>query len=121
MELSTEKEKQMKAALALFNNHGQQEVRLYFHTWVVDGHTLKDVTVFPHPCKPEVCEYGDHVHIEVYEDDKLVEVIEKDHVTLTEGQVAAINDYLRAQLAVNRLTHDLLHLVGAEHTHSHAA
>ncbi|HVU75711.1 MAG TPA: hypothetical protein VHD38_02670 [Candidatus Paceibacterota bacterium] len=108
----------MKAALALFNNHGREELRLYFPAWEVDGQTLKDVTVFPHPCKPEVCEYGDHVHIEVYEDDKLVRVIEKDHVTLTSEQEAAINAYLRAQLAVNQMTHDLLHLVGAEHTHT---
>ncbi|HEX4104498.1 MAG TPA: hypothetical protein VHZ04_03450 [Candidatus Paceibacterota bacterium] len=95
----------MKAALALFANHkGEKELRLYFPTWEVDGRTLKGINVLPHRCDPSVCEYGDHVHVGVYDDP--IRIICEDHVTLTDEQSAAITNYLRAQVAVDRMIYD---------------
>lgn len=88
--------------LALFANHkGEQELRLYFPTWEVDGRTLKGVNVLPHRCDHAVCEYGDHVHVGVY--DNPIRIVRENHVTLTDEQSAAITNYLRAQVAVDRM------------------
>jgi hypothetical protein len=99
----------MKAMLALFANHqGDEELRLYFPTWEVDGRALKGVNVLPHRCDHSVCEYGDHVHVGVYDDP--LRIICED-VTLTDEQSAAITNYLRAQVAVDRMIYDFEGLI----------
>ena len=100
----------MKAMLALFANHkGGEELRLYFPTWEVDGRVLKGVNILPHRCNPAVCEYGDHVHVGVYDDP--VQIVSEDYVTLTDEQSAAITNYLRAQVAVDHLIYDFEGLI----------
>jgi hypothetical protein len=100
----------MKAMLALFANHkGEEELRLYFPTWEVGGRTLKGVNVLPHRCDPSVCEYGDHVHVGVYDDP--IRIICEDYTTLTDEQSAAITNYLRAQVAVDRMIYDFEGLI----------
>jgi hypothetical protein len=99
----------MKAMLALFANHkGEEELRLYFPTLEVDGSTLKGVNVLPHRCDHAVCEYGDHVHVGVYDDP--LQIV-RDDVTLTDEQSAAITNYLRAQVAVDRMIYDFEGLI----------
>lgn len=100
----------MKVMLALFANHqGEEEIRLYFPTWEVDGRMLKGVNVLPHRCDPSVCEYGDHVHVGVYDDP--IRIVSEDHVILTDEQSAAITNYLRAQVAVDRMIYDFEGLI----------
>ena len=100
----------MKATLALFATHtGGEQLRLYFPTWEVDGHTLKGINLLPHRCDPSVCEYGDHVHVGVYDDP--IRIIHEDFVTLNDEQSVAITDYLRGQLAVDRLIYDFENLI----------
>jgi hypothetical protein len=99
----------MKAQLALFTGHGSgTEMRLYFPTWEVDGRTLKGVNLLPHRCDPSVCEYGDHVHVGVYDDP--VEILDGD-VALSDDQAHCVTSYLRAQLAVDRLVDDFENLI----------
>ncbi len=103
----------MKAMLALFANHkGGEELRLYFPTWEVDGRALKGVNVLPHRCDPSVCEYGDHVHVGVY--DNPIRIVSEDQVTLTDEQSAAITNYLRAQVAVDRMIYDFEGLINKQ-------
>ncbi|HUC02103.1 MAG TPA: hypothetical protein VMA75_04370 [Candidatus Paceibacterota bacterium] len=103
--------------LAVFANHkGEEELRLYFPTWEVDGRTFKGVNVLPHRCDPAVCEYGDHVHVGVYDDP--IRIISEHHATLTDEQSSAITNYLRAQGAVDRMVHDFEGLINHP---SHAA
>ncbi len=108
----------MKAMLALFANHkGAEELRLYFPTWEVDGRTLKGVNVLPHRCDPSVCEYGDHVHVGVYDDP--ISIICEDYVMLTDEQSATITNYLRAQVAVDRMIYDFNGLIHNNPTEPH--
>ncbi len=100
----------MKATLALFETHtGGEQLRLYFPTWEVGGRTLKGVNVLPHRCDPSVCEYGDHVHVGVY--DEPIRIVNEDYATLTDEQSAAITDYLRGQLAVDYLIYVFENLI----------
>ena len=100
----------MKAMLALFTNYkGEEELRLYFPTWEVDGRTWRGVNELPHRCDHSVCEYGDHVHVGVYDDP--IRIICEDHVALTDEQSAAIMNYLRAQVAVDHIVHDFEGLI----------
>lgn len=95
----------MKAALALFKSHTGNQLRLYFPTWDVDGRTLKGVNLLPHRCDGATCEYGDHVHVGVY--DTPIEVVQEDCATLSDEQVKIVTGYLRGQLAVDRMIYDL--------------
>jgi hypothetical protein len=107
----------MKVTLALFATHtGGEELRLYFPTWKVNGRILKGVNVLPHRCDHSVCEYGDHVHVGVY--DNPIRIVDEDYATLTDEQSAAITDYLRGQLGVDHLIHGLENLINKS---THAA
>jgi hypothetical protein len=100
----------MKATLALFATHtGGEQLRLYFPTWEVDGRTLRGVNLLPHRCDPSVCEYGDHVHVGVYDDP--IRIVDEDYVTLTDEQSATITQYLRGQLAVDQLIYSFENLI----------
>lgn len=110
LSLSFNQEENMKASIARFRPSGPLE--LYFPTWEVDGRVLKGIHLHPHRCDPKVCEYGDHVHVDLY--DEPVEIVAQDAVELSPVQEEAITAFLRAQLAVNALTHKLEELI-----HSH--
>lgn len=101
--------------IALFKNHkGTEEMRLYFPTWEVGGRTLRGVNILPHRCDPSVCEYGDHVHVGVYDDpDRIV----GEGPTLTKEQEDAITWYLSAQLAMDALIYGFEEIINRPNSH----
>lgn len=97
----------MKGTIALFNRRGNEEVRIYFPQYELDGQIIEGVTVYPHPCTQ--CAGGDHTHVDVYESP--LRIVNTDSVSLTREQKEAVDAHLRAADALNRMTSDLVKII----------
>lgn len=86
---------------------GVEEVCIHFPQWVLDdGHTIRDVTIFPHACN--TCVGGDHMHVNMHDTREAVAIIAEDAVTLSPAHEHVINRFLKEKLALNTLTREFL-------------
>jgi hypothetical protein len=102
----------MKGSIGKYlKKDGREEVRIHFSVWLLDGVELRDVTVFPHECG--TCIGGDHTHVELNDQRTPVEIIAADAFVIDPDSKKAIDNYLRAKLAVNNITDRLIKALSA--------
>ncbi|HWB34157.1 MAG TPA: hypothetical protein VG753_02480 [Candidatus Paceibacterota bacterium] len=94
--------------------NGSTAVRILFPLWKLpDGRVVHNVSVFPHECSPDVCEEGDHVHVDTYDSRPATRVLQEE-VEISFGHAKAIERMLEAQLDLNKLTHELAEHLASE-------
>lgn len=95
--------------------NGSTAVRILFPFWKLpDGRTVRNVNVFPHECGPDVCEEGDHVHVDTYDNRPAARVLGEVEISSQHAEI--IGRMLAAQLDLNEHTRAL-----AEHLAPRAA
>ena len=101
--------------IGIYKKPGKQdELRIHFPAWELDGEIIPDVTVFPHLCG--TCIGGDHTHVEIHDNRAPFMIIAENAVVLSDEHKKVIDDYLRAAIRVHAITQELAKYLGTHHS-----
>lgn len=93
---------------------GSEAVRIRFPSWPLpSGKVVHNVSIFPHECSTDVCEEGDHVHVDIYDSRPASKVV-RTGIRFSTEQEEIVSQMLQHQLMLNMHTHEIAqHLEGA--------